>query len=128
MGKVNNKRFNLNIREINFILNKLGIDNILDIDVAILKRLKENLKSITDTRQQGKITYKIWDIIICVIISNFAEVYDWDDISLFVNEHYKWFRSFLQMTGGVPTGQTYENVLAIVDYKELENILVGVYH
>ena len=47
MGKVNNKRFNLNTREINFILNKLGIDNILDIDVAILKRLKENLKSIT---------------------------------------------------------------------------------
>lgn len=127
MGKVNNKRFNLNTREINFILNKLGIDNILDIDVAILKRLKENLKSITDTRQQGKITYKIWDIIICVIISNFAEVYDWDDISLFVNEHYKWFRSFLQMTGGVPTGQTYENVLAIVDHKELENILVGFY-
>ena len=38
MGKVNNKRFNLNTREINFILNKLGIDNILDIDVAILKR------------------------------------------------------------------------------------------
>ena len=127
MGKVNNKRFNLNTREINFILNKLGIDNILDIDVAILKRLKENLKSITDKRQQGKITYKIWDVIICVIISNFAEVYDWDDISLFVNEHYKWFRSFLQMTGGVPTGQTYENVLAIVDHKELENILVGFY-
>ena len=127
MGKVNNKRFNLNTREINFILEKLGIDNILDIDVAILKRLKERLKTITDTRQQWKITYKIWDVIICVIISNFAEVYDWDDISLFVNEHYKWFRSFLQMTGGVPTGQTYENVLAIVDHKELENILVGFY-
>ena len=127
MGKVNNKRFNLNTREINFILEKLGIDNILDIDVAILKRLKERLKTITDTRQRWKITYKIWDVIICVIISNFAEVYDWDDISLFVNEHYKWFRSFLQMTGGVPTGQTYENVLAIVDHKELENILVGFY-
>ena len=77
MGKVNNKRFNLNTREINFILEKLGIDNILDIDVAILKRLKERLKTITDTRQQWKITYKIWDVIICVIISNFAEVYDW---------------------------------------------------
>ena len=53
MGKVNNKRFNLNTREINFILNKLGIDNILDIDVAILKRLKENLKSITRPVRQG---------------------------------------------------------------------------
>ena len=94
-----------------------------EIDVMELKKIRNRARLITDTRIKKKTTYKIWDIIICVIISNFAEVYDWDDISLFVNEHYKWFRSFLQMTGGVPTGQTYENVLAIVDHKELENIL-----
>ena len=54
MGKVNNQGFNLNKREINFILNKLGIDNILDIDVAILKRLKENLKAIIKTKNSKK--------------------------------------------------------------------------
>ena len=127
MGKVNNNRFNLEKRQINFILKKLGIKDVLEIDTAILKRLKERLKSLKDTRQQGKIHYKIWDVVICVIISNFAEVYDWDDINIFVKEHYKWFRSFLQMTGGIPTGQTYENILAIIDHKELENILVEFY-
>lgn len=108
-----------------FLLKKLDIKNITDIDVALLKQLKENLKTINDTRQQSKITYKIWDIIICVIVATFADVYDWEDIEMFVKYHYKWFKSFLQMTGGVPTYQTYENVFAIINSKELEKILVS---
>ena len=108
-----------------FLLKKLDIKNITDIDVALLKQLKENLKTINDTRQQSKITYKIWDIIICVIVATFADVYDWEDIEMFVKYHYKWFKSFLQMTGGVATYQTYENVFAIINSKELEKILVS---
>lgn len=120
-------RLNITTKQKNFLLKKLGIKDITDIDVTILKKLKENLKSLDDTRQQSKITYKLWDIIICVIVASFADVYDWEEIEIFVNEHYKWFKSFLQMTGGVPTWQTYENVFAIINYKELENILVNFY-
>lgn len=46
---------------------------------------------------------------------------------MFVKTHYKWFKSFLQMTGGIPSYQTYENVFAIINYKELEDILVCFY-
>ena len=120
-------RLNITTKQKNFLLKKLGIKDITDIDVTILKNLKENLKSLEDTRQQSKITYKLWDIVICVIVASFADVYDWEEIEIFVNEHYKWFKSFLQMTGGVPTWQTYENVFAIINYKELENILVNFY-
>ena len=120
-------RLNITTKQKNFLLKKLGIKDITDIDVTILKNLKENLKSLEDIRQQSKITYKLWDIVICVIVASFADVYDWEEIEIFVNEHYKWFKSFLQMTGGVPTWQTYENVFAIINYKELENILVNFY-
>lgn len=120
-------RLNITIKQKNFLLKKLGIKDITEIDVTILKQLKENLKVLNDSRQQSKITYKLWDIIICVIVASFADIYDWEDIEMFVNAHYKWFKSFLQMTGGVPSWQTYENVFAIIDYKELENILVTFY-
>lgn len=120
-------RLNITIQQKKILLKKLGIKNITDIDVTLLKQLKENLKTIKDTRQQSKITYKLWDIITCVIVSSFADVYDWEEIEMFVKSHYKWFKSFLQMTGGVPTWQTYENVFAIIDYKELENILINFY-
>ena len=115
MAKPKLERLNIDSKQKKYLLKKLEIENILDIDTVILKRLKENLKDLTDSRQQSKITYKIWDVIVCTIISNFAEVYDWDDIEIFIKEHYKWFKSFLQMTGGVPTGQTIENIFAIVD-------------
>lgn len=121
------ERLNITTQQKNFLLKILGINNITDIDVAILKQLKENLKSINDTRQQSKITYKLWDIIICVLVASFADVYDWEEIEMFVKSHYKWFKSFLQMTGGVPTWQTYENVFSIIDYKELENVLIDFY-
>ena len=42
-------------------------------------------------------------------------------------ENYKWFKSFLQMTGGIPNYQTYERVFSLIDHKELENILVEFY-
>lgn len=127
MAVPKNNRLNITTKQKNFLLKKLGINKITDIDVTILKQLKENLKSLKDTRQQSKISYKLWDIVICVVVAAFADVYDWEDIEIFVNTHYKWFKSFLQMTGGVPTWQTYENVFSIINYKELENILVEFY-
>lgn len=127
MAVPKNNRLNITTKQKNFLLKKLGIKDITEIDVAILKQLKENLKALNDSRQQSKITYKLWDIIICVIVASFADVYDWEEIEIFVNAHYKWFKSFLQMTGGVPTWQTYENVFSIINYKDLENILVSFY-
>ena len=121
------EKLNITTYQKKYLFEKLGIKDITEIDTAILKQLKENLKSITDTRQQSKIVYKMWDIVICVIVANFADVYDWEEIEMFVKTHYNWFKSFLQMTGGVPSYQTYENVFAIINYKELEEVLVTFY-
>jgi len=95
MAVPNKERLNITTQQKKYLLKKLGIKNITDIDVAILKQLKENLKILKDARQQSKITYKLWDIIICVIVANFADVYDWEEIEMFVKTHYKWFKSFL---------------------------------
>ena len=111
-----------------FLKEKFNVKNIEDVNITILKRLKENIKKgVTDVRCQGKICYKLWDIIVCVILANFANIYDWEDIEEFVKMHYKWLRTFLQMTGGIPSYQTFERVFSLIDYKELEKILVDFY-
>ena len=72
------------------MLKKFGVKTLKDVKTAILKELKESLKDkINDKRQQSKITYKIWDIIICVIVADFASVYNWEDIEDYINIHYK---------------------------------------
>ncbi len=87
-----------------------------------MKRLKENLKGLTDTRMKNKTKFKIWDIIISTILAVLFNSNDWQEIHDFVVNHYSWLREFLLMTGGIPCTKTYERVFAIINANELENI------
>ena len=122
MAKPSKKRFELSIREVNYIKKQLGITKIEDVDKAAMKRLKEKLKTLTDSRIKKKTKFKIWDIIICTILAVLFNANDWEDVHDFVEEHYKWLREFLLTTGGIPCTKTYERVFAIIDSKELETI------
>lgn len=127
MAKPAVKYSNLTIREKNFIKKKLNIKTFKDVDIAIFKRLKEELKLLKDTRSKNKIIFKLWDVILCVVIASLANNNDWDDIHEFVEDNYKWFKSFLQMTGGVPKASSYERIMSLVDTDELNKILFDFY-
>ena len=123
MAKPKKKYSNLTIIEKNLIKKKLGITKIQDIDTTILKKLKEKIKIIKDTRYKNKITYKLWDVIMCVILASFAQNDTWEEIHEFVVDNYTWLKSFLQMTGGIPKEDSYERIMSLVDSDELNNIL-----
>ena len=123
MAKPKKKYSDLNKEEIKFIKKKLNITKIQDIDTAILKELKEALKQLKDTRNKNMITFKLWDVIICVILASFASCNDWEEIHIFVVDNYKWLKSFLQMTGGIPKEDSYERIMGLVDKNELNVIL-----
>lgn len=124
MGKPKKKYSDLSKYEIKFIKEKLNITKIQDIDITILKKLKEALKQLKDSRNKNMITYKFWDVIMCVILASFANCNDWEDIHTFVVDNYKWLKSFLQMTGGIPKADSYERIMSLVDSKELNSILL----
>ncbi len=114
----------LDKRQKSYLKKKFGIKKFDELRPTVLKQLKEELKALTDTRVSYKCCYKIWDIVMCVVISVLCGKKDWEEIHDFVEEKYNFFRSFLLMTGGIPTAKTYERVMSIIDYKELENLLV----
>ena len=117
------KNSNLSKEEIKFIKNKLGITKIQDIDTAILKELKESLKELKDSRNKNMISFKMWDVIICVILASFSDCNDWEDVHTFVVDNYSWLKSFLQMTGGIPKASSYERIISLIDNNELNKIL-----
>lgn len=123
MAKPPKKYSNLTKEEINFIKKKLGISKIQDIDTAILKELKESLKLLKDSRNKNMISFKMWDVIICVILASFADCDDWEEIHEFVVDNYSWLKSFLQMTGGIPKASSYERIISLVNSDELNKIL-----
>ncbi len=125
MAKPVKKYSNLSKSEIRFVKEMLNISKVQDIDTAILKKLKEALKQLSDIRQNGKIIYKLWDVVMCVILASFADCNDWDEIHIFVVDNYKWLKSFLQMTGGIPTKDSYERIMSLIDSDELNNILIS---
>lgn len=69
------------------------------------------------------ISFKLWDVIICVILASFADCDDWEEIHEFVVDNYSWLKSFLQMTGGIPKVSSYERIISLIDANELNKIL-----
>lgn len=123
--KINGKnaRFNLSKHQISFLKDKFNVNDIEELDDSIIKLLKSQLMLLTDNRQKNKKKYKIWDIVICVILASFSNVESWYEINDFIVLHYDWLKNFLKMSGGIPTRQTIERVISLIDSKELENIL-----
>ena len=53
--------------------------------VEIVK-LKEKSMMLNDERQKSKITYKIWDIVVVVILAVLADCNEWDEIEDFAKD------------------------------------------
>ncbi len=114
----------LDKRQKKYLKNKFGISAWKDLTPTILKNLKEAMKQLTDTRQQEKTIYKMWDVVTCVVISCLCGMKTWEEIHDFVVLKYEFFRKFLKMTGGIPSAKTYERIMSIIDKKELEIIVL----
>ena len=55
---------------------------IKEIEISKLKELKEKSKMLKDERQKGKIVYKIWDIVVVVILAVLADCNEWEEIAV----------------------------------------------
>ena len=122
-GNFNNAGLNLTVKEKHRLFKNLGIKNIDELESAVLLKLKETLKKVTDKRQKGKVSYKIWDIICYVVVANFSSVYDFEEIHDFIVMKKDFFKRFLKMTGGIPHAITIKRFFSIINPKELEEIL-----
>lgn len=111
------------------IVKKLSKRNIKveEIEAMELKKIRNRAKLITDTRVKGKCTYKIWDIVCVVLIATICNCNDWEEIYLFAQEHKTWLRSFLQLSGGIPTPTTYKNIMSIINPAELHEFCMYAY-
>lgn len=98
--------------------------NIKEIEKEKLKELKEKAMILKDERQKGKITYKIWDIVVVVILAVLADCNEWEEIEDYGNDEKDFLKTFLKLTGGIPTAKTYERVISIIDSNELNKIFV----
>ena len=98
---------------------------IKELDIEKLKDLKVKTMKLKDERQKGKKTYKIWDIVVVTILAVLADCNEWQEIFDYAKEEKDFLKSFLKLTGGIPSAKTYERVISMIDSNELNNIFVG---
>ena len=89
-----------------------------------LKELKEKSMMLKDERQKGKVIYKIWDIVVVVILAVLADCNEWEEIADYARDEKDFLKKFLKLTGGIPTAKTYERVISLIDSQELNKIFV----
>ena len=102
----------------------MKVEKVNKINVEKIKELKLKTMNSKDERQKGKTTYKIWDIVVVTILAVLADCNEWQEIVDYVKEEKDFLKSFLKLTGGIPTAKTYERVISMVDSNELNNIFV----
>lgn len=86
--------------------------------------LKEKAKMLEDVRQKNKKVYKIWDIVVVVILAVLSDCNEWSEIEDFAYERRDFLKKFLKLTGGIPTAKTYERVIGLIDSNELNKIFI----
>ena len=64
------------------LLNKYEV-NLDELNYDALKQFKEKIKNLSDTRQKGKVKYKIWDIIVVSFLAVLGNCNDWEEIREF---------------------------------------------
>lgn len=97
---------------------------IKEIEISKLKELKEKSKMLKDERQKGKVVYKIWDIVVVVILAVLADCNEWEEIADYAKEQKEFLKKFLKLTGGIPSAKTYERVISLINCQELNKIFV----
>ena len=105
------------------LLNKYSV-NIDDLNYDSLKQFKERIKELSDTRQKGKVKYKIWDIVVVSFLAILGNCNDWEEIREFAVKKKDWLKNFLMLSGGIPSAITYKRVFSIISPEQLENICV----
>lgn len=108
------------------IKNKINCEKIdmKKLSIKELKHLKNQAKSLTDKRMKRKCKYKIWDIVCVTLLAVISNCNEWEEIEMFATKNKEWLRNFLLMTGGIPSAQTYERVISLLEPNEINKICV----
>ena len=106
------------LEEIREMVKELNI-NYKDIDLSVLNNFITITKRLDDTREQYKIKHNMSDIVIITLLGILANANTWNEIHCFAISHETWLKSFLKLPSGIPSHDTIQRVIAIINPETL---------
>ena len=99
-------------------------DNSIDIDLLNTDELEAILgifKIQKDNRNQYKVKHKMEDIVMIAFLALMSNANEWTEIYNFAVHHKDWLKSFLELKNGIPSHDTIQRVISILNPQELYN-------
>ena len=102
------------LEEIREVVKELNI-NYEEIDLSVLNNFVTITKRLDDARVQYKIKHNMSDIVIITLLGILANANTWIEIHCFAVTHEKWLKTFLELPSGIPSHDTIQRVIAIIN-------------
>lgn len=100
-------------KEINIDFNKLKNKGINDM-ITIIRRQN-------DERYQPNVKHKLEDIVLITFFGVLAKCNEWTEIESFAKKKEKWLKQYLELPNGIPSHDTIERVISIINPETLYN-------
>jgi len=91
----------------------------------ILESFINQISIVSDFRDAEKIRYSLNEIILLVFAASLCDCRTYNEISDFGKYRIDWFRRYLPYQNGIPSHDTVNRVLSLIDPKELEMLLLN---
>lgn len=102
------------LEEIKNMVKNLDI-NYDEIDLSVLQNFVTITKKLNDGRVQYKVKHNMSDIVIIALLGILANANTWNEIHCFAVSHEKWLKTFLELPSGIPSHDTIQRVVAIIN-------------
>ena len=80
------------------------------------------LENIRDIRQEWKVLHKLSEVVLIVLLALLANADEWELIEDFAYANEKFLRKYLILEHGIPSHDTIQRVMSIIDPKEMEGV------
>ena len=102
------------LEEIKNMVKELNI-NYEEIDLNVLNNFVTIAKKLDDRRVQYKIKHNMSDIVIIALLGILANANTWAEIYYFAVAHETWLKSFLELPSGIPSHDTIQRVVGLIN-------------
>ncbi len=98
------------------------MDNIKD--KAVYDVFNEYFSHIDDPRESHKIDHLLEEVLFITVLAVIAGADDFNEIAKYCKMKYKWLSTFLKLPGGVPSHDTFNRVLCMIDAEQFQQSFV----
>jgi predicted transposase YbfD/YdcC len=103
------------IVEIRKMVGETGLIIIEQVDSGPLRELRETFECIEDKRFEPYVEHLLSDIVMISLLAVMARANEWNEIAEFARLKESWLRGFLVLPHGIPSHDTIQRVMSMID-------------